>query len=164
MKRQHIVIVAALFASACHLDDSNRCGDDYAYDADAGACIPEGDTETETGADADTDADTDADADAGADGGIDTDTDTGTDTGAPTGLMEPCTSQEECAGYDASYCMLLMTPNVCLLPDCTTAPDDCPDGYTCCDIKPDYEPYGLPDSLCVPDDDFPTYASYCVNG
>ena len=156
MKRQKLVIVAALFAAACHLDDSDRCDHGYGYDADAGACIPEGDTETGTGADTDTDADADAGADAG--------TDTDTDTGAPTGLMEPCASQDDCATYDASYCMLLMTPNVCLLPDCTTAPDDCPDGYTCCDIKPDYEPYGLPDSLCAPDDDFPTYASYCVNG
>jgi hypothetical protein len=149
-----MALAAAMWVPACHLDDSDRCGDDFSYDADAGACLPEGDT----GSDVDTDADADADADGGADGGGDT------DTGLPTGLMEPCTSQEECAGYDASYCMLLMTPNVCLLPGCATAPDDCPEGYTCCDILATYEPMGIPGSLCVPDEDFATYAAYCENG
>jgi hypothetical protein len=152
-----IFVAAALGATACHLDNKDRCGDEYVYDASVSACVPVDDTDTGT----DTSSDADADADAGGDGSVDTDT--GTDTG-PSGPMEPCSSQEDCAAYDASYCMLLMTPNVCLLPDCTTSPDNCPDTYTCCAFTSSVAPVVGVDSLCIPDTDFATYASYCVNG
>jgi len=140
------VIAAALGATACHLDDSDRCDGDFYYAADAGACLPL-DTETET------ESDTGA-ADGGTDAGADTDEE-------PTGLGEPCASDTDCAAYDASYCMLLFTPNMCMLPDCTTSPDDCPEGYTCCDVVAAGEAMGVPGSLCVSDEYYGDYATYC---
>jgi hypothetical protein len=130
----------ALVAVACHIADSDRCDSAMEYVAELNACVA---------------IDTESDAPDG---------DAGADAGGPTGLMEPCGSQDDCAGYDASFCNLLMEPNVCLIPDCTPSPDDCPADYFCCDFMAAIEETaGLPDTLCIPTDSMSVVEAYCEN-
>lgn len=62
-----------------------------------------------------------------------------------SGQGEPCSSQEDCADYDASYCTVgSPVAEICALPDCSEG--DCPAGYTCTDLTA-FMP-GLP-TLCL---------------
>lgn len=60
----------------------------------------------------------------------------------PKGLGDACTSQEDCAGQEASYCELTSS-KVCLVSGCTVNAD-CWANWTCCDLTA----FGLP-TLCV---------------
>jgi hypothetical protein len=62
----------------------------------------------------------------------------------PTGLGNPCTSDADCAGNDATYCDLFVTKG-CLVQGCSLSPDNCPEGYECCDLSA----YMIPKPLCV---------------
>lgn len=61
----------------------------------------------------------------------------------PTGNGVPCTSDADCAGYDASYCEVFVS-GTCLVRDCSVTPDSCFTGFECCDLTP----YSLP-TLCL---------------
>jgi hypothetical protein len=49
----------------------------------------------------------------------------------PTGSGKPCTSDADCTGQAASYCELVVSHS-CLVPNCTTGPDNCQTGFECC--------------------------------
>ncbi|MDJ0764101.1 MAG: hypothetical protein QNJ97_14055 [Myxococcota bacterium] len=129
--------IVALLASGCIISDSDadRCGpglcfkDNACWPDTSEVCVPEGDTsDIDAGASDSGVPDTDS-------GSSDTDSDTG-DT-QPTGLGEPCTGPEhgDCAGYDADYCASDPFNNyvgICTIKDCTTDPDNCPNGWRCC--------------------------------
>jgi hypothetical protein len=136
-----VLLAVAAGTSACHLKDGARCDDNQGFDGTS--CIS-----------LDTESETMTDADAGADGG-----------GEPTGMMEPCTTQDDCAEYEATYCLTAMPDsNICLIQNCNPTPNDCPSPYLCCDLLPELETsFGLPDSLCMPPEYWDTYAAYCVN-
>jgi hypothetical protein len=65
-----------------------------------------------------------------------------------TGQKAPCSTSEDCAGYDASYCLRLY--GVCLVPNCT--PDSCDDGWSCLDIS--VIETGAP-PVCIDNEDLP---------
>ncbi|MBN2194025.1 MAG: hypothetical protein JW751_14515 [Polyangiaceae bacterium] len=62
----------------------------------------------------------------------------------PTGLGQPCESDEDCAGTEATYCDLFVTMG-CLVQGCTLDPDNCFVGYECCDLSG----FGIAEPLCV---------------
>jgi hypothetical protein len=62
----------------------------------------------------------------------------------PTGLGVSCTSDADCADYDATFCDLVVARQ-CLVQGCTVEPNDCFEGYTCCDFKP-----FVPQPICIP--------------
>jgi hypothetical protein len=66
----------------------------------------------------------------------------------PTGVGMACSSDDDCAGTDASYCETLVSQS-CLVPGCTTD-DDCYQGNECCDLTA----FGMP-TLCVPEGSCP---------
>ena len=134
-----VVICAALCTAGCTPSDSERCGDDFTYQD--GMCQADGDT--------DSSSDTGSGDDGGVDGGDD----------LPTGMGEVCAGEEDCAGYEADYC--LMQPGddegVCTVQDCSVDPDDCPDGYICCDFSIPAVP-----NFCATDEQYAELGSMCV--
>lgn len=69
----------------------------------------------------------------------------------PDGLNKPCTSPDDCAGTEATFCDSFMTQS-CQVQGCSLDPDDCFTGYQCCDLSS----FGLPEPLCVPTGACPT--------
>jgi hypothetical protein len=67
---------------------------------------------------------------------------------APSGLGLMCSSQDDCAGSDASFCDTFIS-NACLVPNCSLEAPDCFAGWECCDISSVPIP-GIPKSVCVP--------------
>jgi len=63
----------------------------------------------------------------------------------PMGLSMSCTSDADCAGTEATYCDTFMSHS-CLVQGCTVAPDNCFEGWDCCDLSA----FGLPQPLCIP--------------
>lgn len=62
----------------------------------------------------------------------------------PTGEDAQCTSDADCAGFEASFCDTFVT-GTCLVPNCTLAPNDsCFVGKECCDLSS----FGL-STLCI---------------
>ncbi|MDJ0764098.1 MAG: hypothetical protein QNJ97_14040 [Myxococcota bacterium] len=131
-----MLIGVALLAIGCSISnsDADRCGPGFCF-KDHGCWV---DTSPVCVTDSDT-----SDIDAGEpDSGVpDTAPDTDSDTGdtQPTGLGEPCTGpgHEDCAGYDADHCASDPFDNyvgICTIKDCTTDPDNCPDGWRCCHL------------------------------
>jgi hypothetical protein len=94
---------------ACTPDD--RCGDDYYYSD--GVCVPgEESGDSETGCPPDTDSDED-----------------------PDNLGAVCDNAcNPCLG-NATFCVMQpgAAAGYCTISDCATTPDDCPEGYACCD-------------------------------
>jgi hypothetical protein len=63
----------------------------------------------------------------------------------PTGFGAQCSSDEQCAGFEASYCESASS-KACLVNDCKADPDICYGDQVCCDI-------GLiGTSICIPPD------------
>lgn len=69
----------------------------------------------------------------------------------PTGLGQACQSAADCASYEATYCEAVQT-HECMVEGCTLSPDDCFEGYECCDLTA----LGLAKTLCVPVGGCPT--------
>lgn len=63
----------------------------------------------------------------------------------PVGLGESCAGPDDCAGTEATFCDSFMTMT-CQVQGCSLDPDDCFEGYECCDLSM----FGLPEPLCVP--------------
>jgi hypothetical protein len=85
----------------------------------------------------------------------------GTD-GGPTGpltgtagLGDPCSTPGDCEGKDATFCMTLATPPVCVIQNCSNGMRACSGSDICCDYSPGPVGTLLPavktaNGLCVP--------------
>jgi hypothetical protein len=133
-----VLAFALFFSVGCTPGDSERCGDGFTYRD--GMCQPVGDT--------DTSVDSDAHQDGGADGGD-----------LPTGMGEVCTGDEDCAGYEADYCLMEYGADegVCTVQNCSVDPGDCPDGYLCCDFTIPEVP-----NFCATDEQYADLGSMCA--
>lgn len=139
-----ILITLWLVLSTSCLDNNNRCGK-LKFDQSTTYCVrPFDSTDPGPGDDKD--------------GG---DADGGGDSEAPSPVLgASCTSDAECAVYNANYCNLAASEPFCTLSDCTALPDGCPSGYDCCvSISPDWYPdHCMPsatyavmkENLCIP--------------
>jgi hypothetical protein len=58
------------------------------------------------------------------------------------GLGKPCTTQDDCAGSDATFCDTYIS-HTCVVANCTLTGNECPRGLTCCDLSN----YGI-ENLC----------------
>lgn len=63
----------------------------------------------------------------------------------PIGLSMPCSGPADCAGTEATYCDLFVSMS-CLVEGCTVSPNDCFEGWDCCDLST----FGIPKPICVP--------------
>jgi hypothetical protein len=149
------VLIAGVCATACTIDDADRCVEGYVWneqfmgcecDVDGGyyleadengvytceECV-DSDTHTDCphSGDADTDTDADTDADAGGDSGTDTETDVG------SGLGTVCGSSTDCAAFEANFCAISplapSDPGYCTFENCSAG--ECPTPYLCCDLS-----------------------------
>jgi hypothetical protein len=50
----------------------------------------------------------------------------------PTGIDAPCTSNDDCAAFEAAECNTF--DKKCVLGSCAIGKTDCPNGWSCCDI------------------------------
>jgi hypothetical protein len=62
----------------------------------------------------------------------------------PVGLNTPCTSPDDCAGTEATFCDAVMTHS-CQVQGCSLESDNCFSGFECCDLSM----FGVPEPLCV---------------
>lgn len=62
----------------------------------------------------------------------------------PTGEDQPCTTDADCAGFEASFCDNFVSLT-CLVRGCSVVPDSCFAGKECCDLSA----FGLPMTLCI---------------
>lgn len=133
-----VVLCVLVLLAGCTPSDSERCGEGFTYQD--GMCQPADDAGSAD--------DTDSAEDDGGDGGD-----------LPTGMGEICAGDEDCADYEADYC--LMQPGddegVCTVQNCSVDPDDCPDGYLCCDFTIPSVP-----NFCVTDAQFAELGSMCA--
>jgi hypothetical protein len=132
-------IICCVLPISC-IQGDDRCGN-LISDKSLGTCLRPFES---------TDADTGAKKDGGvADGGGDSDSDGDGDSESPPPVLgESCSSDAECAVYNANYCNLAATPPFCTLRDCTAPQNRCPAGYDCC-VSP--TPDWYPDH-CMPSD------------
>lgn len=63
----------------------------------------------------------------------------------PVGLGKSCTSPADCAGLEADFCDTFQS-HQCLVQGCSLSPDDCFEGWSCCDLSK----FGMPQPLCLP--------------
>lgn len=61
----------------------------------------------------------------------------------PTGEDAPCTTDTDCAGFEASFCDIFVT-GTCLVRNCSVTPNSCFTGKECCELSA----FGLP-TLCI---------------
>ncbi len=131
-----IAILVLVYWSSCTMDDEDRCLSGYDWDPDGLTCRKiERDTDTGPAEVAQ-----DAGGDSGATGNSDSD--------LPTGYLETCGVQEDCAVYEADYCLINPTEpeqSVCVTQNCT--PGNCPEGSMCCDCSALTYP-----AMCLPDE------------
>ena len=83
------------------------CVAGYARPSPSAACEPE--------------QDSGAEADAGASPG-------------PRGQDTPCDSSDDCMGFDATFCLTLVTPNVCRVQGCARGETRCAADRVCCEV------------------------------
>lgn len=128
--RARSIFMLSILLVSCAPSDDERCRSGYTYDK--WNCI-ENDTSLPNLA---------------PDGGLGDDVST-------EGVTEPCTQGgDECEQYpDATYCIWSPFLNVglCVIPNCKTDPDDCPDGQRCCDLP---EMLGPIPNMCLPQVNF----------
>jgi hypothetical protein len=60
-------------------------------------------------------------------------------------MTKPCTSEADCAGTEATYCDIFVSRS-CLVQGCSLDPDNCFEGWECCDLSA----FGIPMPLCLP--------------
>jgi hypothetical protein len=59
--------------------------------------------------------------------------DAGVSAGA-RGQDTPCSSSADCESFDATYCLTLLPPSVCLVPGCARGESSCAADRECCDV------------------------------
>lgn len=67
----------------------------------------------------------------------------------PTGEGFDCSSEEDCAGFEADYCQRFISPYVCLVQHCATGANSCVAPYVCCDYGA-LEILAPAEGLCIP--------------
>jgi hypothetical protein len=70
----------------------------------------------------------------------------------PEGFGTTCATDADCAGHVASHCETLQA-HICVVANCTTSPDSCTGGQSCCDLNS----LGLPLTLCLPPGQCPVH-------
>ena len=115
--------------SSCLYDAGDRCGPNQTFDSSSDACVCAADAPPTNGACVPCTA---TDARAACKKG-------------PTGFGTTCTSDADCAAFEASHCETLQA-HVCVVAGCTKAPDTCQGGQSCCDLNG----LGIPLTLCLP--------------
>ena len=155
--------VAALVMTSCIVDDDNRCGAGqrelndlfegcvckvgYVPNADGVGCHACGaNQEAKGGACVCSPGYGRTSSSAPCELGGD-DTDAGDDMAAVSGEDMPCDSSNDCAGTEATYCLTLQAPHVCLVHGCASGATRCSATRECCEI--DVVPE-LAAGICVP--------------
>jgi hypothetical protein len=132
--RAALALLATL-ATSCLFDANERCSNTQVYDAVSQSCTcPPGSPALGTGC-------------------------------APCGPNDPrpvcngaegfgrsCASDADCAGHEASFCLKLQAPFICVVSGCKTTPDSCTNGHACCDLMS----VGVPLQLCLPSESCPS--------
>lgn len=62
----------------------------------------------------------------------------------PVGQGQPCTSSEDCAGTEATYCDSFNSRS-CLVEGCSLSANDCFAGWVCCDLSR----FNVPQPICL---------------
>jgi hypothetical protein len=129
-----------LGAVACY-DSEDQCGENQRFsEADQLCVCRNGFTVTAEGCRPASAAPAPAGDDVSEDGGA-----AGEDEPAgPEGLGEPCTTNADCAGTDATFCDTLITQS-CLVEGCALGGSDCLPGYECQDLSM----FGAAGNVCV---------------
>jgi hypothetical protein len=68
----------------------------------------------------------------------------------PVGMASPCEVEQDCAGYEATFCETLISHS-CLVQGCSLSQNDCFEGWDCCDVTA----YGMPIPICIPEGNCP---------
>ena len=123
-------------ALGCGIDDTDRCGDALTYDEARHGCVA---LATDAGAST-------------MDAGTSTTTDAGGDS-ASAGVGDSCTSDADCAGNTADFCLLDPTmpgtPGICTIDGCAAATDCGAPDFACCDCAA-VALISWPEATCVP--------------
>jgi hypothetical protein len=114
LKRLAPWALLALLAAGCLLDEDDKCGENQVLTANGLRCVcadgyvvsPDGGCAVAPPPDAN----------------------------GPTGVGTPCTSDADCATFDADYCELAVS-KTCLVKNCTRSPNSCATGRDCCDFS-----------------------------
>ena len=144
-----LALAALLTLPACFVDGQEACGENQVLDDEGGCTCQEGyalDGQRVCVA-----LGSDGEQDAGVADSGPPDSGTETATAGPTGLGVACTTHDDCAGYDASFCDNFHF-SYCLIPACTIDPESCPQDWECCDLSI----FGVEELLCVPANTCPT--------
>jgi len=121
MKTSYLVMlipIGLLVGGCLPNNDEERCNGDYVWNPDTLACKLKKENPDEKPDDAGA-------ADSGEEGFGD----------SPTGLGEPCSSQDDCARYQASLCTatdIRPDEGYCTVLGCSSSPDNCPSEFHCC--------------------------------
>ena len=68
----------------------------------------------------------------------------------PKGMASPCEVDDDCQGYEATFCETLISHS-CLVQGCSLSQNDCFQGWECCDVTS----YGMPIPICIPEGNCP---------
>jgi len=137
MRVTPVFLMLLMGSLGCTIADEDRCIDGYTWNPHTRGCYED------TNQAVDTSGDTQGLADAGAGdaGGSD-------GMSEPSGFKESCFTQEDCASYEANYCLKNPTttdPGMCTVQDCAVG--TCPDNAKCCDCTTITLPV-----LCIPEE------------
>ena len=69
---------------------------------------------------------------------------------SPKGMTSPCETDDDCQGYEATFCETLISHS-CLVQGCSLSQNDCFEGWECCDVTS----YGMPIPICIPEGNCP---------
>lgn len=135
--------VGCLLSTACYNPDE-RCGTGQVYSEDDDLCVcRKGLTATADGCEKPASSATPRPpGPTGGDAGT-SETPSPAAT-APDGLGAPCSTNEDCAGGDATFCDTLITGG-CLVEGCDLGGSACPVGYECQDLSM----FGAAGNVCV---------------
>jgi hypothetical protein len=124
------IIFTAIYLFGCTISDEDRCPDGLEWNGDIQVCQE-----------------------------IQELPDGGTGDASAGGYLEPCEGNEDCASYEADYCLynpMGDDPGICLLQDCTAG--SCPEDSLCCDCSGMMAPF-----ICLPEQvaEDPEIEKYC---
>ncbi len=138
MRVRPVFLLILLVSLGCTIADEDRCISGYTWNPNTRGCY-----EDTNEAPVDTSSDTLGLPDSGAgEAGV------GDGMNEPSGFKESCVTQEDCASYEANYCLKNPTtpdPGMCTVQNCNVG--ECPDQAKCCDCTTITLPV-----LCIPEE------------